>query len=87
MNRALSRLLIGWVRAYQLSIRLLIGPRCRYLPHCSDYAIEAIELHGAAQGSWLTAKRIGRCHPWCQGGLDPVPAKTQTMFHQQPTSR
>jgi uncharacterized protein len=87
MNRALSWVLIGLVRTYQLSIRLLIGPRCRYLPHCSDYAIEAIGLHGAAHGGWLTAKRIGRCHPWCQGGLDPVPAKTPTMSHQQLTPR
>ena len=64
---------IGLIRIYQWSIRPLIGPRCRFFPHCSDYAIEAIDRHGLFSGGWLTAKRLGRCHPWCQGGLDPVP--------------
>lgn len=64
---------IGLVRLYQWTIRPIIGPRCRFLPHCSDYAIEAIDRHGLFSGGWLTAKRLGRCHPWCRGGLDPVP--------------
>lgn len=64
---------IGMVRLYQWTFRPLIGPRCRFLPHCSDYAIEAFDRHGLFSGGWLTAKRLGRCHPWCQGGLDPVP--------------
>ncbi len=64
---------IGLIRLYQWSIRPLIGPSCRFIPHCSDYAIEAIDRHGLFSGGWLTAKRLGRCHPWCQGGLDPVP--------------
>lgn len=64
---------IGMVRLYQWTLRPLIGPRCRFLPHCSDYAIEAFDRHGLFAGGWLTAKRLGRCHPWCQGGLDPVP--------------
>ena len=64
---------IGLVRLYQWTIRPIIGPRCRFLPHCSDYAIEAIDRHGLFSGGWLTAKRLGRCHPWCKGGLDPVP--------------
>ena len=87
MNRLVSRLFIGLIRAYQLSVRLIIGPRCRFLPHCSDYAIEALEVHGALQGSWLTAKRIGRCHPWCEGGLDPVPTEKNKLFNHQPTTR
>lgn len=71
--RIASRFGIGLVRLYQWTIRPIIGPRCRFLPHCSDYAIEAIDRHGLFSGGWLTAKRLGRCHPWCRGGLDPVP--------------
>jgi putative membrane protein insertion efficiency factor len=64
---------IGLVRLYQWTIRPLLGPHCRYLPHCSDYAIEAFDRHGLFSGGWLTLKRLGRCHPGCAGGLDPVP--------------
>ncbi|MFZ9480920.1 MAG: membrane protein insertion efficiency factor YidD [Burkholderiaceae bacterium] len=67
---------VGLVRAYQWTIRPIIGPRCRYLPHCSDYSIEAIERYGFMTGSWLAAKRLSRCHPWCRGGLDPVPDRS-----------
>lgn len=77
LNRFLKGLVflpIAIVRLYQWTIRPLIGPRCRFLPHCSDYAIESFERHGLFCGAWLTAKRLGRCHPWCEGGLDPVPA-------------
>jgi uncharacterized protein len=62
------------IRGYQLAISPLLGPRCRFYPSCSHYAIEAIETHGAMRGVWLTAKRISRCHPWHEGGFDPVPA-------------
>jgi putative membrane protein insertion efficiency factor len=62
------------IRGYQLAISPLLGPRCRFYPSCSHYAIEAIETHGALRGVWLTAKRISRCHPWHEGGFDPVPA-------------
>ena len=62
------------IRGYQLAISPLIGPHCRFYPSCSHYAIEAIETHGALRGVWLTLKRISRCHPWHEGGFDPVPA-------------
>jgi putative membrane protein insertion efficiency factor len=62
------------IRGYQLAISPLLGPRCRFYPSCSHYAIEAIETHGALHGMWLTIKRISRCHPWHEGGFDPVPA-------------
>jgi len=61
------------IRAYQLVLSPLLGPRCRFYPSCSHYAIEAIESHGALRGSWLSAKRICRCHPFNPGGFDPVP--------------
>lgn len=69
-------LLKGAVRGYQLTLRGVIGSHCRFYPHCSAYAIEALDLHGAARGSYLTARRILRCHPWHPGGFDPVPAVT-----------
>jgi len=61
------------IRAYQLTISPMLGPCCRFHPTCSHYGMEAIEKHGALRGSWLTLKRIGRCHPFHEGGFDPVP--------------
>ncbi len=63
------------IRLYQLVVAPLLGPRCRFLPSCSTYAAEAITHHGAVAGSWLAAKRLCRCHPWHEGGFDPVPEK------------
>jgi len=62
------------VRAYQLLISPLLPPSCRYLPTCSDYAVEAIERHGALRGTVLVLRRLARCHPWGGSGYDPVPA-------------
>ena len=62
------------IRAYQLVLSPLLGPSCRYYPSCSQYGLEAIEQHGSLRGTWLTVKRISRCHPWHEGGFDPVPA-------------
>lgn len=67
------------IRAYRLLLSPWLGSACRFTPTCSAYAIEAIEGHGAAQGSYLAARRILRCHPWCEGGLDPVPPPTQIL--------
>jgi putative membrane protein insertion efficiency factor len=73
--------LIVCVRFYRLVIspakQFLFGPsaQCRFHPTCSAYAIEAISRHGALTGTWLTLKRIGRCHPWGGCGEDPVPAR------------
>jgi putative membrane protein insertion efficiency factor len=65
--------LVLLVRGYQVALSPLFGGQCRYMPSCSAYAIEAIERHGAARGSWLAARRILRCHPFRPGGFDPVP--------------
>jgi putative membrane protein insertion efficiency factor len=71
----MARFLRGGIRVYQgLSAGRL--PRCRYSPTCSHYAAEAIELHGAGRGSWLTVKRLARCAPWGGSGWDPVPELT-----------
>lgn len=66
-------LLIGAVRAYRLVLSPLLGQRCRYLPSCSAYCIEALERYGALRGLLLSARRIARCHPWGGSGYDPVP--------------
>ena len=63
----------GLIRLYQLFVSPVLGPSCRYLPTCSDYAAEAIERHGAIVGCWLALKRLARCHPWGGSGYDPVP--------------
>ncbi len=68
-------LLIGALRVYRALISPLYGDVCRYHPSCSAYALEAVQRHGAAPGSWLAARRISRCHPWASGGYDPVPAE------------
>jgi putative membrane protein insertion efficiency factor len=69
---AAARVLMAPIRAWRLLSRWL-PPRCRFYPSCSAYALEALETHGAARGTWLAARRVGRCHPWHPGGLDPVP--------------
>ena len=61
------------VRAYQLLVSPLLPPSCRFLPSCSEYAVEAIERHGALRGVELTLRRLARCHPWGGSGYDPVP--------------
>lgn len=66
-------ILIGLIRAYQLLLSPLLGRHCRYHPTCSAYTMEAIKKHGATRGSALGARRIARCHPWSEGGPDPVP--------------
>lgn len=66
-------LLILFVRFYQVVLGPMLPPSCRYYPSCSQYAIEALERHGALKGSWLAARRIARCHPFRPGGYDPVP--------------
>lgn len=70
--------LIGWplvllIRIYQWVISPIIGPKCRYQPTCSHYAVEAINKYGPFKGFWLAIRRISRCHPWGGSGWDPVP--------------
>ena len=65
--------LIFLVRGYQVAVSPLVPSTCRFMPSCSAYAVEALERHGALHGSWLTIRRLARCHPFCVGGYDPVP--------------
>ena len=68
-------ILIRLIKAYQKNISPLLGANCRYIPTCSQYAIEAIEIHGPLRGSWLAIKRICRCTPFGGRGYDSVPPK------------
>ena len=65
--------LILLIRTYQLLLSPLLGNHCRFYPSCSQYAVEAIERHGPWRGGLLAVRRILSCHPWCPGGIDPVP--------------
>ena len=73
VKKALSACLIGLVHVYRYCISPLLGPRCRFYPTCSAYMIEAIQLHGPIKGTFLGLKRLSRCHPYNDGGIDPVP--------------
>jgi uncharacterized protein len=69
---------LGLIKAYQYALRPMLGQRCRFYPSCSEYTAEAIQLHGLGMGSYLGARRLIRCHPWCDGGVDPVPEKNSS---------
>jgi putative membrane protein insertion efficiency factor len=68
-------LLLILLRAYQWGISPFLGQKCRFFPSCSNYAVDAIQQHGALKGSALAARRLCKCHPWHPGGYDPVPEK------------
>nr|WP_321985407.1 membrane protein insertion efficiency factor YidD [uncultured Lichenicoccus sp.] len=75
------------IRGYQLVLRPVLGPNCRFVPSCSDYAIEALARHGALRGSGLATRRLLRCNPWCAGGHDPVPlACSSTPLQKSPAA-
>ncbi len=63
------------ISGYRRFISPLLGPVCRFYPSCSEYGLEAVRVHGALRGSWLAIRRIGRCHPFNPGGVDPVPPR------------
>jgi putative membrane protein insertion efficiency factor len=69
----MTHALVAAIKGYRYAIAPLLPPSCRFYPSCSQYAIEAIERFGGVRGSWLAAKRIGKCHPFHPGGFDPVP--------------
>jgi putative membrane protein insertion efficiency factor len=71
----MTRFMIALIRAYQIALSPFFGQQCRFSPTCSHYAIESIQVHGALKGFLLTIKRLSHCHPWHEGGYDPVPNK------------
>ncbi|MDR1449302.1 MAG: membrane protein insertion efficiency factor YidD [Propionibacteriaceae bacterium] len=75
-------LLIGFVKLWRLLLSPLYGNVCKFYPSCSAYGLEALRLHGAAKGSWLIVRRLGRCHPWSAGGYDPVPGSAAWTAEQ-----
>lgn len=75
-----QKVLVALVRAYRFVLSPWLGSACRFAPTCSAYALEALERHGAVLGSGLTLGRIARCHPWCAGGIDPVPVERPRLF-------
>ena len=78
-----QRLLIGAVHGYRLLLKPWLGNVCRFEPTCSAYALQALQTHGAGRGSYLAARRLVRCHPWCAGGHDPVPPAQASLFVSQ----
>lgn len=69
----MTRILLFLVKTYQYLISPMFAPSCRYTPTCSEYAVQAFKKYGALKGFWLSMKRVGRCHPWHDGGYDPLP--------------
>jgi len=76
-----QKFILSLLRLYQRWISALFPPRCRFVPTCSSYAMEAVETHGVGRGSWLSLRRILRCHPLHVGGYDPVPASVHAGTH------
>ena len=75
LNKVATFPLLILIRGYQLIISPLLGSNCRFMPTCSEYAIESLRSHGLIKGIYLTVKRIGKCHPWGGHGYDPIPTK------------
>ncbi|MBI4727668.1 membrane protein insertion efficiency factor YidD [candidate division TA06 bacterium] len=73
LTRALTKTLLFIIRAYQLTLGAVLPKSCRFHPSCSQYALEAVKVHGPGRGVLLAVKRIMRCHPFNPGGYDPVP--------------
>ena len=82
----MKHLLIWLLKGYRFAISPLYGQVCRFHPTCSAYALEAVTEHGALRGSWLSVRRVGRCHPWNPGGYDPVPPRRPAEPFTEPST-
>lgn len=82
VRRLPALVLLALLKTYQTVISPMTGPSCRYYPSCSQYAVIAVQRHGALRGGWLAVRRLARCHPWTPGGVDDVPpARPRTTTH------
>lgn len=79
----MHKILIAFIQLYRSFLSPFLGSHCRFYPSCSCYAQQALQQYGVVQGSWLAVKRILRCHPWHEGGVDPVPENIQDAYQQQ----
>jgi len=84
--RATRFLVIGLIKLYQYVLSPFIGPRCRFYPSCSEYALDSFSKHGILSAAWLTFRRLMRCHPWSSGGYDPVSLHTKSNFNAKEKS-
>jgi len=82
VKKFLQKLMRAPILFYRWFIRPVLGNHCRFYPSCSQYALDAIDQHGCAKGAWLALQRILRCHPWHEGGIDPVPELNQRGTQQ-----
>jgi len=87
-GRILLFVLIAGIKVYRIALSPFVGRSCRFVPSCSHYAEDALRAHGPARGSWMALKRIARCHPWSEGGFDPIPraqsSSAQSALQQVP---
>ena len=77
----MQKLLILLIKAYRLLLSPFVGSHCRFYPSCSTYSLEAVTRFGALKGAWLSIRRLSRCHPWHDGGVDPVPEEFRFKSH------
>ena len=77
LNKIVTFPLILLIRGYQLIVSPMLGSNCRFMPTCSEYALESLKTYGLIKGAFLTIKRIGKCHPWGSNGYDPIPTKIE----------
>ena len=77
LNKIVTFPLVLLIRGYQLIVSPLLGSNCRFIPTCSEYALESLKAYGLIKGTFLTIKRIGKCHPWGSHGYDPIPTKME----------
>ncbi|MFW5867614.1 MAG: membrane protein insertion efficiency factor YidD [Armatimonadota bacterium] len=82
----MRRAAIGLIRLYQRTLSRILPPSCRFTPTCSEYTAQAMEAHGLLRGGWMGVRRICRCHPWSEGGDDPVPGLEPDSL-ERPTHR
>ena len=77
LNKIVTYPLILLIRVYQLIVSPMLGSNCRFMPTCSEYSLESLKVYGLIKGTYLTIKRIGKCHPWGSNGYDPIPTKME----------